>query len=67
MYSVHGYTTYLPDEIFLVYKTNDQQLRAVLQRMKARVTLNDKCEFSDRTIKLLRHIISKEDIQMILF
>ena len=37
---------------------HDQRVRAVLQRLQtARLTLNDKCEFSKITIKFLGHVI----------
>ena len=44
---------------------HDQQLKMVLQRMEAAgVILNEKCVFSVSKIRLIRHIISKEEIQV---
>ena len=36
---------------------HDRHLRAVLRRLEAELTLNDKCEFSKPFIKFLAHII----------
>ena len=44
---------------------HDDRLKLVLQKMKETgVTLNEKCKFSQDSVKFLGHMISKEGIQM---
>ena len=44
---------------------HDQRLKEVLQRLEgAGVTLNDKCAFSQKSIKFLGHFLTKEGVQM---
>ena len=43
---------------------HDEQLRTVLKRLQeAGVTLNEKCEFSKRSVKFLGHIIDEHGIR----
>lgn len=45
-------------------QVHDARVREVLDRLqKAGITLNDKCEFSKRSIKFLGHVISEKGIQ----
>ena len=44
-------------------ESHDQRVREVLKRLQAaRLTLNDKCEFSKRTVKFLGHIIDDKGV-----
>lgn len=45
-------------------KEHDERLEEVLKRLKAAgVRLNDKCEFKQKSIKFLGHIVSQEGIK----